>query len=292
MRVREAAGLAPRGRARPRLHDLRHTFATAHMTVAYAHGGDPDRVLSLLATWLGHSRRHPHLLVPDRDRRTHDPGRRQARIYRRRRTVMNALAISLQTYFTTFAHTQRDLSVNTIASYRDTWRMLLKYLTTTLGIPADASRLRRRRRHARHRVPRPPRTRTWQQQQNPQRPTHRDPLRRRPGPARPSRARRHLTQVLAIPPKRTIRPIIEFLTPAEVDVRLAAPDPTTWTGRRDHALLAMTAQRTADQRDLLTDPRRHPPRRRPAHRLHRQRASPTHHPADPSHREHHDDLPR
>ena len=51
---------------------------------------------------------------------------------------MNALAISLQTYFTTFAHTQRDLSVNTIASYRDTWRMLLKYLTTTLGIPADA----------------------------------------------------------------------------------------------------------------------------------------------------------
>ena len=29
-RVREAAGLTPRGRARPRLHDLRHTFATAH----------------------------------------------------------------------------------------------------------------------------------------------------------------------------------------------------------------------------------------------------------------------
>lgn len=54
-RVREAAGLAPRGRARPRLHDLRHTFATAHMTAAYTHRGDPERVLSLLATWLGHS---------------------------------------------------------------------------------------------------------------------------------------------------------------------------------------------------------------------------------------------
>ena len=54
-RLRDAAGLAPRGRARPRLHDLRHTFATAHMTAAYAHSGDPDRVLSLLATWLGHS---------------------------------------------------------------------------------------------------------------------------------------------------------------------------------------------------------------------------------------------
>ncbi|MGW4340966.1 tyrosine-type recombinase/integrase [Rhodococcus koreensis] len=54
-RVRETAGLTPRGRARPRLHDLRHTFATAHMTAVYARGGDPDRVLSLLATWLGHS---------------------------------------------------------------------------------------------------------------------------------------------------------------------------------------------------------------------------------------------
>lgn len=54
-RVREAAGLTPHGRARPRLHDLRHTFATGHMTAAYAHHGDPDRVLSLLATWLGHS---------------------------------------------------------------------------------------------------------------------------------------------------------------------------------------------------------------------------------------------
>ena len=54
-RVRERAGLTLRGRARPRLHDLRHTFATAHMTAAYAHGGDPDRVLSSLATWLGYS---------------------------------------------------------------------------------------------------------------------------------------------------------------------------------------------------------------------------------------------
>lgn len=53
--VREAAGLSPRGQARPRLHDLRHTFATAHMVAAYSGGRDPDRVLSLLATWLGHS---------------------------------------------------------------------------------------------------------------------------------------------------------------------------------------------------------------------------------------------
>src|SRR5699024_3561895 len=40
---------------RPRLHDLRHTFATRHMIAAYTHGRDPARTLSLLATWLGHS---------------------------------------------------------------------------------------------------------------------------------------------------------------------------------------------------------------------------------------------
>jgi integrase len=51
-----ATGLEPRGRARPRLHDLRHTFATAHMAAAYRNGTDPQRTLSLLATWLGHTR--------------------------------------------------------------------------------------------------------------------------------------------------------------------------------------------------------------------------------------------
>lgn len=54
-RLTRAAGLRPRGRARPRLHDLRHTFATAHMTAAYRNGDDPQRTLSLLATWLGHT---------------------------------------------------------------------------------------------------------------------------------------------------------------------------------------------------------------------------------------------
>lgn len=51
-----------------------------------------------------------------------------------------------------------------------------------------------------------------------------------------------ITQVLAIPPKRTTRPVIEFLTPEEVNALHAAPDPRTWTGRRDHALLAMAVQ--------------------------------------------------
>src|SRR5699024_8088158 len=54
-RVRTTAGLTARGKARPRLHDLRHTFATAHMTAAYTSDGNPERTLTLLTTWLGHS---------------------------------------------------------------------------------------------------------------------------------------------------------------------------------------------------------------------------------------------
>jgi integrase len=46
--------LAGTGR-RPRLHDLRHTFATGHMVAAYTHGGNPARTLTLLSTWLGHT---------------------------------------------------------------------------------------------------------------------------------------------------------------------------------------------------------------------------------------------
>jgi len=55
MRLVRAGGPEPRGRARPRLHDMRHTFATAHMAAAYRTGADPQRTLTLLATWLGHT---------------------------------------------------------------------------------------------------------------------------------------------------------------------------------------------------------------------------------------------
>lgn len=54
-RVVTAAGLVRSGRPRPRLHDLRHTFATLHMAAAYRTGGDPQRTLTLLSTWLGHT---------------------------------------------------------------------------------------------------------------------------------------------------------------------------------------------------------------------------------------------
>ena len=48
--------------------------------------------------------------------------------------------------------------------------------------------------------------------------------------------------MLAIPPKRTERNLLTYLTDPEVDALLAACDQTTWTGRRDHAMFALTIQ--------------------------------------------------
>ncbi len=51
-----------------------------------------------------------------------------------------------------------------------------------------------------------------------------------------------IARVLAIPPKRVERRVVTFLTDPEIDALLAAPAHTTWTGRRDHALLALAVQ--------------------------------------------------
>lgn len=169
---------------------------------------------------------------------------------------MNALATNLQTYFTTFAHTQRDLSSNTIGSYRDTWRMLLKYLTTTLAVPTDkldfdavtATNITGFLAYLEHERGNSAKTRNV-------RLTAIRAVLGRALPDHPEHAAT-ITQVLAIPPRRTTRPVIEFLTPDEVEALLAAPDPMTWTGRRDHALLSVTVQtglRISEICSLTTD---------------------------------------
>jgi len=50
-----SAGLAPRsGSCRPRIHDLRHSFAVRTMLDAYEAGRDGQAVLAALSTYLGH----------------------------------------------------------------------------------------------------------------------------------------------------------------------------------------------------------------------------------------------
>jgi integrase/recombinase XerD len=51
-----------------------------------------------------------------------------------------------------------------------------------------------------------------------------------------------IQRVLAIPPKRTERNVVTYLTEPKVDALLAAFDKVTWTGRRDHAMFALTIQ--------------------------------------------------
>lgn len=48
-----------------------------------------------------------------------------------------------------------------------------------------------------------------------------------------------LQRVLAIPVKRSTRPVLDFLTREEIDAVLDAPDETTWSGKRDRALFAV-----------------------------------------------------
>src|SRR5439155_25484932 len=51
-----------------------------------------------------------------------------------------------------------------------------------------------------------------------------------------------IQRVLAIPSKRYTRTLVRFLSRPEVDALLAAPDPRTWFGRRDHAFLLVAVQ--------------------------------------------------
>ena len=51
-----------------------------------------------------------------------------------------------------------------------------------------------------------------------------------------------IQRVLAIPSKRFTRTLVPFLTRAEVDALLAAPDLGTWSGRRDHTFMLLAVQ--------------------------------------------------
>jgi integrase/recombinase XerD len=51
-----------------------------------------------------------------------------------------------------------------------------------------------------------------------------------------------IQRVVAMPSKRYEHPEIAFLTRPEMEALLAAPDQSTWSGRRDHALLLVAMQ--------------------------------------------------
>jgi integrase/recombinase XerD len=150
---------------------------------------------------------------------------------------VSALAPTLQAFFTERLIRQRHASGHTIAAYRDALRLLLGYVSGRTGIAPsaldiadlDAPLIAGFLDHLETQRGNSVRTR------NARLAAIRS-LFRFAALAHPEHAQT-IARVLAIPPKRFDQALISYLTEPEVEALLAACDPTTWTGRRDHALL-------------------------------------------------------
>lgn len=155
---------------------------------------------------------------------------------------MSALAPALQAFFTDRLRRQRDASTHTIAAYRDTWRLLLAYVAHRTGKPPsqfdivdlDAETIAAFLDHLEHDRGNGAATRNARLAAI--RSMFRFAALRHPEHAA------DIARVLAIPTKRTDRPLINYLTDPEIDALLAAPDRTTWFGRRDRALFMLAIQ--------------------------------------------------
>ena len=155
---------------------------------------------------------------------------------------MTTIAPTLQAFFTDRLVRQRQASPHTIAAYRDTLRLLLVFAATQTGnqvsrldiADLDAPLIAAFLDHLQHHRGNTTRTRNA-------RLAAIHSLFRFAALRHPEHAA-DIQRVLAIPSKRSDRAIVTFLTDGEVDALLASPDPTNWTGRRDHALLLLAAQ--------------------------------------------------
>jgi site-specific recombinase XerD len=155
---------------------------------------------------------------------------------------MTLIAPTLEAFFTERLAGQRQASPHTISSYRDSLKLLLSFASQHTG--TTASRLdftdldapligafldhleRGRGASARTRNARLAAVRSLFRFAALRHPEHAALIQR----------------VLAIPGKRCDRTDVCFLTTEETQALLAAPDRSSWTGRRDHALLVLAAQ--------------------------------------------------
>ena len=155
---------------------------------------------------------------------------------------MTALAPTLQAYFTDRLVRQRHASPHTIAAYRDTIRLLLAFTAAQTGVPPasvdigmlDASLITGFLDHLEQARGNSVRTRNA-------RLAAIHSLFRFAALSHPEHAA-SIARVLAIPPKRCDQALVSYLTDTEVEELLAAPDRSTWTGRRDHAFLLLAVQ--------------------------------------------------
>jgi len=153
-----------------------------------------------------------------------------------------SFAALLESFFTQRLMQQRCASAHTIASYRDTFRLLLQFVHRRLNRAPSALALedidaplvvsflddleKARAVTARTRNLRLTAIHSFFRYVAFEAPTHAAQIQR----------------VLAIPAKRFQRALVPFLSRQEVDALLAAPDQRTWSGRRDHALILLAVQ--------------------------------------------------
>jgi site-specific recombinase XerD len=148
----------------------------------------------------------------------------------------------LQAFFTGRLMAQRQASPHTIASYRDTFRLLLRFIQRRFGkVPSslslqdmDAPTIGAFLEYLEHDRGNSPRSRNVRLAAV-HAFFHYVALYE---PDHSALAQR----VLAIPTKRYERPLISFLTRAEIEALLNAPDQNTWLGRRDRTLLLVAVQ--------------------------------------------------
>jgi site-specific recombinase XerD len=155
---------------------------------------------------------------------------------------MTLLAPTLQAFFTQRLITQRNASPHTIASYRDTFRLLLAFAQHHTGKPPfqvdfddlDAPLIGAFLTHLEHDRHNSARTRN-----NRLAAIH--SLYRYAALEHPEHAAT-IARVMAIPTKRHQRNEISYLDLSEIKALLRSPDRTTWLGRRDHALMLLAIQ--------------------------------------------------
>lgn len=155
---------------------------------------------------------------------------------------MSLIAPTLEAFFTDRLITQRNASPRTIAAYRDTWRLLLRFASEQTGKqPArlefsdlDAPLIGAFLYHLEHERGNTARTRNA-------RLAAIHSLFRYAALRHPEDIAT-IGRVIEIPPKRHKHKLISYLDLDEIKALLAAPDRTTWLGRRDHALLLTAIQ--------------------------------------------------
>jgi integrase/recombinase XerD len=153
-----------------------------------------------------------------------------------------ALPALIQRFFTDRLCVQMEASRHTVAGYRDTFRLLLRYASARHGKPPvrlmiediDADLVAdflvhtetTRGNSARSRNTRLAAIRSFFRYVAMSDPTW----------------LLHCQRILAMPNKRYVKRVVTFLDGDEIAALLAAPDRSTWAGRRDHALLLLAVQ--------------------------------------------------